>query len=990
MSNEVPEINPFAFWAKLPRKKDEYPPTKFHPLLCHMLDVAAVAQALWDNVLTQRSRQRIAKALGFEEDNLAEAGVWLSFLAGLHDLGKASPVFQLQPEAQKLLHFYQSLTASSLVKKGAWHGWITATELPEILESEWKIEKPLAKRLAVLIGGHHGSFPRSGERQKLRRDNPTDRDPRVGKGNWPEARMALTKEIASILFGSSDVQLPDSNNARIVHDNADAMILAGLVSVADWLGSDEHSFPYIIHAVNGEFDEPNANTLQGYFHKAQQQAQDALRKTGWLDRLPSAPQRPLAKLFSYLTAPDPFTANSLQEAVEKLADEIMEPSLVIVEAPMGEGKTEAALYLADRWNLPPLGLEGCYFALPTQATSNQIYGRVRRFLEHRYPGRDINYQLLHGFADLHEGFQMSKERSRRQVQPPPAPIGISGEQGEGEDTISLANVIAAEWFTHRKRALLAPFGVGTVDQALLAALQTRHVFVRHFGLAHKTIIVDEVHAYDAYMTELLKCLLQWLAALGSSVVLLSATLPAKRRKELLQAYAEGVLEKQAAGAHAASIAEADYPRVSVISAKRANSYHVPGSTTGRTLRIKWIDGALPEPEEESFSLGEALQEALIAGGCVAVICNTVGRAQDMFQALRDCFELGAKRGLPVPDLDLFHARFLFGERAKREKRAVSRFGKSQTSSDKPENLVAENDQVNRPTRAVLVATQVIEQSLDLDFDLMVSDFAPIDLLLQRSGRVHRHKRDNRYRLTTPTLWVCAPTEENDVPVFEKGTEVIYEDWQHVLLRSWFELKKRTGQSEPSTALVSIPHDISEMIEAAYKDQDAPADASPALRQAWATTREEQETRLEKLAKRAAGVSIAPPLDPGDLLNEWNKKLVEDDPEVDPKLQALTRPEPNVQVVCLLPDEIAQAKLGKKPDRETALFLLGRSVSLTNRQLLSDLLKRPAKSSWKESPFLRNHRLLEFDANRECTVGKITLRLDEELGLCIRYPKNKEE
>lgn len=701
------------------------------------------------------------------------------------------------------------------------------------------------------------------------------------------------------------------------------MILAGLVSVVDWLGSDEHAFPYEIHAVHGEFDEPDAKMLHRYFYNSQQQAKDALRKAGWLDRLPPAPQRPIAELFSYLTAPDPFTANSLQEAVEKLANEITEPSLVIIEAPMGEGKTEAALYLADRWNLPPLGLEGCYFALPTQATSNQIYGRVRSFLEHRYPGRDINYQLLHGFADLHGEFQLSKERSRRQGQSPPTPTGISGEQGEGEDTISLANVVTAEWFTHRKRALLAPFGVGTVDQALLAALQTRHVFVRHFGLAHKTIIVDEVHAYDAYMTELLKRLLQWLAALGSSVVLLSATLPTKRRKELLQAYAEGVLEEKAAGVHAASIAEADYPRISVISAKHANSVHVPVSTASRTLRIKWVDGSLPEAENDSFPLGEALQEALIEGGCVAVICNTVGRAQDMFQALRDCFDCGARNCLPIPELDLFHARFLFEERTKREESAVKRFGKHQPEDSDATSAV-------RPQRAVLVATQVIEQSLDLDFDLMVSDFAPIDLLLQRSGRIHRHKRNNRYGLTTPTLWVCAPTEDNDVPVFEKGTEVIYEDWQHVLLRSWFELRKRTGLSEPDTALIAIPQDISEMIEAAYKDQDAPEDVSPTLRQAWSNTKEEEKARLEKLADRAAGVSIAPPLDLGDLLNDWNKKLREDDPEVDPKLQALTRPEPNVQVVCLLPDKMAKAKLGKKPDHETALFLLGRSVSLTNR------------------------------------------------------------
>src|SRR5207248_6281763 len=99
-------------------------------------------------------------------------------------------------------------------------------------------------------------------------------------------------------------------------------------------------------------------------------------------------------------------------------------------------------------------------------------------------------------------------------------------------------VVAEEWFArNKKQALLAPFGVGTIDQALLAVLQTRHVFVRLFGLAGKCVVLDEVHAYDAYMTTLMERLLRWLAALGCPVMLLSATLPRDKRVKLLRAYA---------------------------------------------------------------------------------------------------------------------------------------------------------------------------------------------------------------------------------------------------------------------------------------------------------------------------------------------------------------------------------------------------------------------------------------------------------------------
>ncbi len=275
----------------------------------------------------------------------------------------------------------------------------------------------------------------------------------------------------------------------------------------------------------------------------------------------------------------------------RIAPNLNGPGIVIIEAPMGEGKTEAALCLADHWG-EGTGLRGFYFALPTQATSNQMFGRVRDFLETSYRGDQVQLQLLHGHASLSAEFEVMRRNGDRAFSPK-----YQGVEA-GSDRLG---VTAAEWFTYRKRGLLAAFGVGTIDQALLAGLRTRHVFVRLFGLSGKTVIIDEVHAYDTYMTTLLERLLGWLAALGSPVVLLSATLPRSRRAALISAYQKGLGEEVPPDTE-----DAEYPRIS------------------------WAGGS-SKPFSRSVGVSRRskkvihLEKNIPAGGCVAVICNTVRR-----------------------------------------------------------------------------------------------------------------------------------------------------------------------------------------------------------------------------------------------------------------------------------------------------------------------------------------------------------------------------
>jgi CRISPR-associated endonuclease/helicase Cas3 len=217
-----------------------------------------------------------------------------------------------------------------------------------------------------------------------------------------------------------------------------------------------------------------------------------------------------------------------------------------------------------------------------------MFGRVREFLGARYANESVNLMLLHGHAALSAEFETLKENAACFEA-----FGDIGSDENGDDNTGPRNVLAAEWFTHRKRGLLAPFGVGTVDQILLAALQTRHVFVRQFGLTNKTVIVDEVHAYDAYMVTLMERLLEWLASLRCSVVLLSATLPKGRTAGLMSAYARGA--GLVSGDWNDLLKKHAYPRVTWLYGGKHGAKTVQTSARSKkNLHIEWLDGRLPE------------------------------------------------------------------------------------------------------------------------------------------------------------------------------------------------------------------------------------------------------------------------------------------------------------------------------------------------------------------------------------------------------------
>lgn len=971
------------FWAKTSHDGDNHP-NAFHPLICHMIDVASVAHAMWSGVLPEVTQKRLARPFGLEKD-LEKAGTVIAFLAGLHDLGKCSPPFALRgknkPESfqtRRLFELYASMDCDCDSPKAASdvpHGYVTALTLPNILMEKYGVGKRLAKSLAEVIGGHHGIFATSSHFQTI---NGYKRAEALGNDTWDAARKGLVEALAEVM--GAFIAGESAQNDKL--DNSTAMILAGFVSVTDWIGSNTEFFP---SEVENSYD-PITVELPSYYLKASEFADNALQELGWK----KWPKNPAVKTFEELF-PAIKNKRDLQSKAIEIAKDIESPGIFIVEALMGEGKTETAMFLADYLNAV-IGTRGIYFALPTQATSNQIFGRVAAFLKNRFEGTDefINLLLQHGHASISDEFMKQMMDYRK----------IKNTYADGDISLKTnANIAAAEWFTYKKRGLLAPFGVGTIDQILLAALQTKHVFVRLFGLAHKTVIIDEVHAYDAYMSTLLERLLEWLGALGSPVIILTATLPKNRRDALIKAYLKGLGQPFETNDGPTASGDADvYPRISYAVNHTPNkTFQVKRLETApenvRTLGIEWKN-------EETF-VGE-LKEKLKHGGCAAIICNTVRRAQKIYEQLNnDPFFMG-KTSDGKPRLDLLHARYRVIDRQEHEKRALVRFGKEGSTVVLTENGVKVEHPVQRPHMAVLVSTQIIEQSLDLDFDLMISDLAPADLLLQRSGRLQRHQRDDRppaFRdettgKTVPSLWILhQPLDENgEAKTFTQGKQqglpdfgdsgLIYD--KHILLRTWLALRNKDT--------IDVPGEIETLIETIYGDGQTLFEVNENYAELLSITKFEYENALKLEEDQAQSRYISHPFFSGKLGNLLGIPKEEEAPDLHPHSQAMTRlVEPTAQVACLWEQDEriyvnenyeCEVDLTDLPDRELQKKILMNAISVASKSVVFELFKEAVPMGWEKSALLCRHRALLFDSNRKCEKFGYAFELHTEMGLLI--------
>ena len=661
---------------------------------------------------------------------------WGISLAALHDVGKISPGFQKKHFNNYLREELPELAEVQFSNFCGNHAEISEAAIREFL-NEFLDDSASGE----VAGAHHGT-----------RKNPQTHQAGIyGGKNWAEERLQFISDLTKE-FGTP----PKKDQINAIQK----YILAGFITISDWLASDEMFFP-----ADGFAKKDDIGKI----------ANKAVESCGFR-KLQIKPSLSFKKIFGF---PPRSSQISLIESVNT-------PGIYILEAETGSGKTEAALYAAYRMISEGYN-NGIYFALPTKLTSDMIHRRVQNFVD-QICNQPTPVMLAHGSAWLNEEV-------------------MKIIQAGGEELSA-----GGSWFTPRKRTLLAPIGVGTVDQALMAVMNVKHFFVRAFGLAGKVVILDEVHSYDIYTGTILDKLVDALSQMGCTVIILSATLTADRKKTFFK--------------H-------DLPK--------DNSYPLITSSNNDNISVLQGESFSEKKIGIYFDYSSSLVDiADIAikkakhGECVLWVNNTVSAAQNAFRMVES---LKPEKAF---DVGLLHSRFTVKHRKKLEDDWMGKLGNEDGKC-----------KVKRPNGCVLIATQVVEQSVDIDADFIITELAPMDMLIQRFGRLWRHERVLRPSEKPDVLILTGDLKETGskeslIEALGKNNSMIYSPF--ILWKTWNILKDKKN--------ISIPAELRTILENIYSENEKEPESVKKLF-------DEMMARRKKLQLMAGGVMAGVMMPTGD-------------------------------------------------------------------------------------------------------------------------------
>lgn len=635
----------YQYWGKADDSE-----TGYHSFPYHCLDVAAVANQWW--IRSSSIRRSFIQATKLTEK---QTHAWIMFFIALHDFGKLDIRFQMKV-LELAKENYGSKLPNNSESKNYDHGeqgyiWIVQESESYFEGVEDKHQRWLQNWFAS-TAGHHGKIPTNAE------GNPPAFVPPSIKKQDIDARKEWIQELYWLFLQPAGLNFGD------IPTKEAPILLAGFCSVCDWLGSNTLYFKY----------QNTIQPLNEYFKSREKKASEILDDFGLLTEI-------ITKGGMQAIYPKCIPRNT-QVLIEDLA---VQQNMIIIEANTGSGKTEAALAYASRLLAQGLA-DSITFALPTQATANAMLERLEKVADKIFKGGK-NVILAHGKRDFNQSFKKLIEHSKQ----------AKNAQGEFE-----AGAQCSEWLSSsRKRAFLGQIAVTTVDQVMLSAIKPlKHYFVRSFGVGKSVLIIDEIHAYDAYMYGILEAVIKQQKQAGGSVILLSATLPAYQKKSLFKAWGvENEIHEQAYPL----ILQAIYPDVKAFTL-----------TEREAPQEKIVKLELWQSDDCDITTEHLEQIVQVAekGAKIGIVCNLVDDAQ------RYAHSLAKMTSVPV---DIFHSRYRYCDRMVKEKVVLDQYGKGSPDEGR-----------------ILVGTQVIEQSLDIDFDWLISFICPVDLLFQRMGRLHRH------------------------------------------------------------------------------------------------------------------------------------------------------------------------------------------------------------------------------------------------------------
>ncbi|NHB88377.1 CRISPR-associated helicase Cas3' [Photorhabdus tasmaniensis] len=747
----------FQYWGKA-KRTSEAESIDYHLLPYHCLDVAAVGIQLLS--LERSLTKDLTNFLALSTKQLQSI---VSFVLALHDIGKFASAFQKLFPGQSA-GLYRPYCCKGYDGSYFCHDrmglYFWENIKPKLLEKLINIEdikrreqQEIFDTLMVLMDcvlGHHGQ--------------PIDKTDYKAIEYFTEphnldAATLFVHHLMDLLQPEFPIEKLQSKEWRRRLEQV-SWQFAGIAILADWIGSDSHYFVY----------QSEPMPLTDYWQRAKTVAKKAVMAT-------DLGKAPVVKPFISIQDYYGFAATPLQQWAESIPVDDS-PQLFILEDVTGAGKTEAALALTHRL-MQIKAADGFYFGLPDMASSNAMFNRIAEHYQQMLStddGSKPGIILAHGAREINDQFREAI-----------LALGHS-DRNYGETDIT-TSAQCNQWLADpRKKALLAPVGIGAIDQALLAVLPRRYQALRLFGLNRKVLIVDEVYAADEFMFNLLENLLALHLYQGGSAILLTATLTLKQRQRLTDIWLN------AGGLSSQLLQKTDFPLATKISLNAISPViEQPLSSrkdVNREVKVDFLNSFV--------CCVEKVLSAIVQGQCVVWIRNTVDDAIEAYQTLRSL--------LTEPERCLlFHSRFVLQHRKEIENHVMTIFGKNSHS------------EIRRGK--ALIATQVFQQSLDADADVMISDICPIDDLIQRAGRLQRHTRDSdgvyqhgiKDSRPAPILFILAP-EWKEQPESDwlshnfRSTQYVYRS----PARLWLSMRVLR-----TLGAIRMPAETRELIDAVY-------------------------------------------------------------------------------------------------------------------------------------------------------------------------------
>ena len=900
-----------SLWAK---SGDE---TGHLSLAQHLIDSACAAAAVYDTWVSDSLKENLAQNLNLTVEEVRLLYIWL---AGNHDLGKATLIFQgqldLKPEFRHLLSRVADaglpITMSDLetARKSMPHSVSSGLILRSWLEQKG-FSRRQANWVSSTVDAHHG-VPSGPERDAIG----------TVLSEYPAEWRAVHNELIDAMTETVGVHdVLESLKSRRNLFAAEAQILTGLIVMADWIASNPDAFPMVVSGTQTQRVKNGMRAIDLTVPWSPAQLNDdthALFRDsfGWAGT---------------------FQARPIQQAMADVAKTCTEPTLIILEAETGVGKTEAAL-AAAQIIAASSGAQGIYFAAPTMATANGLLERTMNWARNTTDTGTVSSLYL--------------AHSKNQLSKPYRELRFRDVNEDATDPAAHGNVVASSWMSGRRRGLLSNIVVGTVDQVLMLALRQRYSMLRHAALAGKIIIFDEIHSYGSYTSDYLATTLEWLAHYGATVIMMSATLPSTEREKLIEAYTGNPVEVHSDA----------YPLITVASENSLRYVTPEQSPTNLEARIAIIDDTIT-------ALEELLEPLLVDGGVALIICNTIARAQEAYGALNAAYP---------GEVELHHAGFMAWQRSEKEDRMRQELGPGSHRGE------------GRPWRKIVVATQVAEQSLDIDADVLITDLAPMDLIIQRIGRLHRHGRpesDRPEQLRKPQVFIRAIESLEPAPVINSGANAVYDPL--ILLKTLLQLPTEFKR----------PDDVATLVQSTYSDDH---EVPEGWKEVWAEASSQSEQRIDRAHQRSKSFRIDSPLDTNrlyDLFGDLTKATIQLGDEEKGAAQVRDA-EPTVEVIPIqraddfyTPFDRAEQIISETPLNYNQAFQLASStVRLPLRmtrfdadfEAVVDALERSTPMDWNNHYLLKGQLALSLDTNGEAVLGRFRVRYSPELGLEIMF------